>query len=298
LKLLLPALAAALVLAAPAQAAPVIGIGDQYPGMFSDPRWQALDVPDVRYMVSWNALHHASERRDLDAYMAAARAAGARVLLGLNHARGHHEGHRLPSVRAYSREFAALHKRYPWVTDFETWNEENLCGQPTCRNPKRAAQFYNAARRRCPDCRIVGADLLDVPNMAGWARRFRRYAKGPLLWGLHNYLDANRFTTSGTRTLLRTVRGDIWFTETGGLVRRTNGSKIRFAAGIAHAGRATTQVFRLAALSRRIKRVYFYQWAPAPDPHATWDSALTDRRGRARPALAILQAWLRRHGSS
>src|SRR4051812_23762649 len=266
--------------------------------MFSDPRWQALQLPDVRYMASWNALHHGSERRDLDAYMAAAHAAGARVLLGLNHARGHHEGHKLPSVRAYSREFAAFHKRYPWVTDFLTWNEENLCGQPTCRNPKRAAQFYNAARRRCPDCRIVGADLLDVPNMADWARRFRRYAKGPLLWGLHNYLDANRFTTSGTRTLLRTVRGDIWFTETGGLVRRTNGSKIKFAAGAAHAGRATTQVFRLAALSRRIKRVYFYQWSPAPDPHATWDSALTDRRGRARPALAILQAWLRRHGSS
>jgi hypothetical protein len=204
----------------------------------------------------------------------------------------------LPSVRAYSREFAAFHKRYPWVKDFLTWNEENLCGQPTCRHPKRAAQFYNAARRRCPRCRIVGADLLDVPNMASWARRFAHYARGRLIWGLHNYLDANRFTTSGTRTLLRAVRGNVWFTETGGLVRRTNGSKIKFPAGTAHAKQATAWVFKLARLSRRIKRVYFYQWSPAPDPKATWDSALTDRKGHPRPALAILRTWLLKHASS
>jgi hypothetical protein len=291
-------LAVALVLAAPAQAkAPVVGVGEQFPGVFTDTRWRELHLRDVRYIASWDVLHHGWERRDLDAYLTAARAAGARVLLGLNHARGHKAGHRLPSVAAYAHEFSALHKRYPWVTDFLTWNEENLCGQPTCRHPKRAAQFYNAARRRCPECRIVGADLLDVPNMASWARRFRRYATGPLIWGLHNYLDANRFTTRGTRTLLQAVRGDIWFTETGGLVRRTNHSKIRFPAGAAHAGKATAWVFKLAGLSRRIKRVYFYQWAPAPDPKATWDSALTDRRGHPRPAFAILRTWLLRHAS-
>ena len=83
--------------------------------------------------------------------------------------------------------------------------------------------------------------------------------------------------------------------QTGGVVRRTNRRKIPFAEGVKHAGKATAWVFRLAALSPRVKRVYFYQWAPAPDPKASWDSALIDRKGRPRPALAILQTWLLRH---
>jgi hypothetical protein len=226
--------------------------------------------------------------------MAAARAAGARVLLSLGHARGHVAGNKLPTVAAYAREFRAFRKRYPRVRDFAIWNEENACGGPICRNPERAARYYNAVKPGCRGCRIVAADLLDVSNLAAYARRFRRVAKGRLIWGLHNYLDANRFTTSGTRALLRATKGDVWFTETGGLVKRTNRSKIPFAEGVAHAGKAAAWVFKLAALSPRVKRVYFYQWSPV-GPKATWDSALTDAKGRPRPALAILSSWLLRH---
>jgi hypothetical protein len=40
--------------------------------------------------------------------------------------------------------------------------------------------------------------------MVGWVRAFRRTArKDKPIWGLHNYIDANRFRTSGTRALLR-----------------------------------------------------------------------------------------------
>ena len=49
-----------------------------------------------------------------------------------------------------------------------------------------------------------------------------------LIWGLHNYIDANRFRTTGTRSLLRAVPGEVWFTETGGLVVRNNGSPVEF----------------------------------------------------------------------
>ena len=49
-----------------------------------------------------------------------------------------------------------------------------------------------------------------------------------MIWGLHNYIDANRFRTRGTRALLRAVKGDVWFTETGGLVVRRNGSTVEF----------------------------------------------------------------------
>jgi hypothetical protein len=126
-------------------------------------------------------------------------------------------------------------------------------------------------------------------------RRFRRVAKGPLIWGLHNYYDANVFGTRGTLSFLAMTRGPVWFTETGGLVKRSNHSPIRFPQGIQHARQATAWVFKLAALSPRVKRVYFYQWMPSPERHATWDSALVDRRGRPRPALGILRSWLLAH---
>ena len=52
-------------------------------------------------------------------------------------------------------------------------------------------------------------------------------------------------------------------------------------------------MFKLAALSPRVKRVYFYHWSPAPTPDATWDSALVDAHDQPRPAYDVLYAWLR-----
>ena len=121
--------------------------------------------------------------------------------------------------------------------------------------------------------------------MVGWAQRFQKaVGNRRVIWGLHNYIDANRFRTRGTRALLRAVKGDVWFTETGGLVVRRNGSTVEFPGSTRHAAKATSWVFRLAALSPRVKRVYFYHWSPAPTPRPTWDSALVDRHDRPRPA--------------
>jgi hypothetical protein len=52
-------------------------------------------------------------------------------------------------------------------------------------------------------------------------------------------------------------------------------------------------VFRLARLSRRIKRMYFYHWQPAAEPWATWDSALLDPHGRPRPAFKVLRSFVK-----
>jgi hypothetical protein len=117
------------------------------------------------------------------------------------------------------------------------------------------------------------------------------------VWGLHNYLDANRFRTDGTKAMLRAVKGKIWFTETGGLVRRANHSSIRFPDSAQHAAKAVKWVLRLTRLSSRIQRVYFYHWAPAPAVNgvaAPWDSALTDPKGRPRPAYKVLRNYVRK----
>jgi hypothetical protein len=295
---LLGALALALAAAVPARAdaAPLIGIGDQHTQMFGDPHWEALGVRDVRFVAAWDALQSGWQRAELDQFMADARASGARVLLSFGHSRNPGQAGKLPSVAAYARQFAAFRSRYPWVRDFLTWNEANHCGQPTCHHPEQVARYYNAIRPLCAGCRIVGADVLDGSALTSWVKRFAKVAKGRLIWGLHNYIDANRFRTSGTRALLKAVKGDVWFTETGGLVMRNNGSSILFPGSVRHAANATTWVFKLAGLSSRVKRVYFYQWAPDTKPNPTWDSALMDSLDQPRPAYKVLSTWLHRHG--
>ena len=52
-------------------------------------------------------------------------------------------------------------------------------------------------------------------------------------------------------------------------------------------------MFRLANLSRRIRRVYFYHWS-FPERLDRWDSAIMDRHGRPRPAYRVLRNHLLR----
>jgi hypothetical protein len=131
--------------------------------------------------------------------------------------------------------------------------------------------------------------------MPWWIGQFKRWAPKARIWGLHNYKDANNGTTTNTRAFLKLVKGSVWLTETGGIKR------LKPAPGSRGSGRFTTlkgqaqavkRVFALAKLSKRIKRVYFYQWRE--DPKARWDSAFVDRHGKPRPALAALRSSLRR----
>ena len=279
---------------APTAAPTVVGIGEQNPSIFADAHWAAMRSRDVRYIAPWDSLMGPRWQIDeTDAYMTAAHAAGARVLLGFGHSRVHKRRRTLPSAKVFRREFLKFHKRYPWVTNYLTWNEANHCSQPTCHKPGRAARYYDILRKSCPRCTVSAPALLDTRDMPRWVRVFERKAKHTVrIWSLHNYIDANRFRTRGTRSMLKATKARIWFAETGGLVRRDNGSTIEFADSPKHAVKATRWVIRLARLSRRVQRVYFYHWV-APDPKSTWDSAITDRRGRPRPQYAVVRSYIR-----
>jgi hypothetical protein len=279
-----------LALATAAAARPAIGIGEQDPAMFQDARWKALHAPGVRLVVSWDVLWVPWELREVDAYMRAARTAKARVLVTFAHSRV--EGHEdeIPSRATWRKLFGRFRTRYPQVRDFQAWNEANHGTQPTSRAPRRAAQIYDVMRSACRSCTISAPSVLDAPNMLGWIRAFRRAARHPVrIWSLHNYLDANRGRTLGTRKLLRNVAGQVWFTETGGIANRWVGGRRTKAYTVAHAATATRQVFKLAALSPRVKRVYFYNWIAPTEARPRWDSALIGPDGRPRPALAIIR---------
>ena len=74
-----------LALAAPAAAkAPVVGIGDQHPHMFSDPAFLRLGVKHSRLLLSWDWYRDPATVAQTDAWMAAARAADVTPLIAFN----------------------------------------------------------------------------------------------------------------------------------------------------------------------------------------------------------------------
>ena len=138
--------------------------------------------------------------------------------------------------------------------------------------------------------------MLDTPTMPAWVSEFRRTARDDKSSGACTTTSTPTASAPrGTKALLKAApRGQIWFTETGGLVVRRNGSRIAFPGNRKHAAQATKQVFKLAALSPRMRRIYFYHWLPQRVRLPTWDSALVDPRGKPRPAYDVLKRFIRK----
>lgn len=292
------ALAACLaaLLALPAGAGAVtVGIADQKPSIFTDPLFRDLDLRHARLVVPWDVLADPYQAQELDRWIQAARAANVTPLLTFGHSRREGLRKMRPTTTRLRKEFLRLRERYPWITDWAAWNEPNHCSQPLCHRPELAARYFDTIRRACPTCRILAAEVLDMPNMSSWVRRFRREAKvEPRFWGMHNYIDANRFRTRGTRELLRVTKGEVWLTETGGIVKRRTRVRVPMPESTAHAADATRWLFdRLVPMSPRITRVYLYHWSPSTR-RDTWDSALVNIHGRPREALRVLRSRVRK----
>ena len=228
-----------------ASAHPVVGVADNSSQMFGDPRFLALGITDVRDDVPWNVLSRRSARRSLATWLAAAQAAGMTPLITFDHDNGSVATQRhLPTVKQFSNAFRQFRALYPWVTEFETWDEANFYLEGTSTNPKRAAQFYEVLRkdclelhdprrRTCSTCRPARAT-----RSTSWARTFVNLVHGqPPIWGINNYVGANRLETRHHGRCSDAVRGKIWFTETGGIVDRHNASKVGFPQNPNHAAK-------------------------------------------------------------
>jgi hypothetical protein len=292
------ALLAAFLLAAPATAAakaPAVGLGDQHPEMFSDPAFQALGIKYSRYVLEWDWYRSKRDVAAMDWWMSAAHAAGVSPLIAFGRNWRPSGQYKLPPMKLYRKSFNTFRARYPWARDFSAWNEANHTAQPTASKPKAAARFYLAMHNACASCHVIAADVLDSPDSLDWIKRFKRYAPHARLWGLHNYKDANDHTNT-TRKFLRAVRGKVWLTETGGILRlkphpgsHGNGR----TETKAHQAASVARVFKLArSHPSRIQRVYFYEWKHQPKNR--WDSAFLDADGHERPAYRALARNLRR----
>ena len=189
----------------PRAAAPLIGIGEQHPQIFTDAAFAPLGIRDVRFIASYDALElrlAARRARRLPARPRATPTSACCSSFGhsRNPQQAAHGCRRSKRVRARVRRASARATR--GCRDYLTWNEANHCSQPTCNNPKRAAAVLPRAAQALhglPDRRRRRARRL--ASSAQWVEGAsrRRSASAALIWGLHNYIDANRFRTRGTQ---------------------------------------------------------------------------------------------------
>ena len=309
---------AALSAAAPAGHAaavhPSIGIGDDKLDMFSDPKFLALGIHEVRYDVSWDALTVPAQREQATKWLDAAHKRGLEVLVTIDHSKRviwkweTIKGHRkhvaisqsrvLPTVSQYITQFRAYRARFPWLTEFVTWDETNYYGEATWNHISTVVSWWRAMQAACSKCKILAAEFLDTDTheavpMTTWARKFIHDAgTQPKYWGLNNYEDANHLQTVRTRGLLDAVKGDIWLVETGGIVNRPFTKNPGFPQNAAHAALADQFLIqRIGALSPRIQRIYFYEW-DARTPHDNWDTAIVASNGAPRESYVIIARTL------
>lgn len=297
---LVGALLVALVLAAGARAAPPVGtpapdpilaVGDQRARAFSDPRFRALGVKRTRIVIPWDAA--VADARAVGQWLAAARRAQLEPVVAFGHAEGDRcpaQPCHAPTVAEYRAVVARFRERYGWVSIIEPWNAANSVTEPTARDPRRAAGYYNAVRALCPSCTVPAADVQDRVDVAGWLGRFRRYARGrPQLWGLHNFADVNSFSARRTRRVLRAVSGKVWITQTGGLYSYSDDQgEAVLRPSERRAAEALRWAITIAMRHRdRIERVYLYNWSNG-SALARFDSGLVGPDGEGRMALRVL----------
>jgi hypothetical protein len=282
----------------PAEPAPLlpggvrVGIGDQKPDMFRDPRFAALGVRYARLAIGWDAMTSPWQIEQLDAWLDGARTLNVQPLISFGHSRTDRRS--LPTPERLRFEFRTLRQRHPWVKTFAVWNEANHCGEPVCHRAPLVASYYKAMRKECPQCIILGPEILDMPNAVAYIKAFRKkLGFSPTRWGVHNYLEANRFKMTRLRQIIKAMAGsDVWLTETGGLVRRNNRSTTDIPEGAKHAAQVTRFLFdRILPKNPRVKGIYLYHWNGGP-PESTWDSGLITPKGRERVALYVLRRVL------
>jgi hypothetical protein len=268
-----------------------VGLGDNNPATFSDPRFLNTGFQDARTVVLWNAaiIRNGGERRRVGRWIRAVEAAGARPLIAFSG-----NGNYIPTVAQYSRAVKSFMRRFPSVTNYAAWNEPDWPYRRLSRAPRLAAAYFNTVTALCRKCTVLAGDVFSpAPVLAGWLPRYiRGLHYRPKAWGLHDYTDVRGRSTAQLQLLQRLTRGPIWLDETGGVLRR--GHWIFANQSAKRAAGDERFLFSLPKRFPRIARIYHYQWRGIPT--AGWDSGLLAPSGAPRPAYSVVARAIRNGG--
>ncbi len=281
---------------APAGASYLTGIGDEQPAMFTNPLYQRLGTRIARDIVPYDVVDRPADLATFELWYEAARADGVTPLVAFYHSRA--TPLVMPSPAGYGREIAKFIAMFPAIRSYQPWNEANrgnVAGQFASPSAALAAKYYLALKAACHGCQVVGLDVLDGSNIKPtltYVKRFQAALRAshrplPTIWGLHNYSDTNRLRSAGTKAILKAVAGQVWLTETGGIVQFGSEFPNRAGKGLARAAKALRYMFTLAASSPRIKRLYIFQWTGSVAA-VHFDAGLIGPEGAPRPGYLVV----------
>jgi hypothetical protein len=289
-----------------AAASVMTGIGDEEAEMFSDPHWLKLHTKIARYIAPYDAAVHSDSLARARAWIAAAEEQHIKVLVAFYHSE--HTPTVLPSVAQYKRDVQKFVKLFPYVRQYQSWDESNrgnVRGYFSSPSAYAAAAYYQALIRVCHTCTVIGLDVLDQNNISPTLTYIAEFKRAigrlrtvmPTIWGLHDYSDVNRFESWRTREVSRALGGQVWLTETGGIVKFGGFTNIN-GSGLSRAAKVISYTLSVAASqSSRIKRVYLYNWTGGT--YSTrFDAGITDAHHRPRAAYVALCRGLHAPGCS
>ncbi len=273
------------------------GVGDEQVQMFSDPHWQKLHTRIARYIAPYDAVVHRDSLARVREWILAAEEQHVKVLVAFYHSE--HTPTVLPSVAQYKHDIQKFVRLFPNVRQYQSWDEANRGNVPryfSSPSASTAAAYYQALIRVCKGCTAIGLDVLDQANIGPTLEYIREFKRAvgrlrtimPTIWGVHDYSDVNRFESWRTREVARALGGQIWLTETGGIVKFGGAFPNSNGGGLARAAKVVQYTLALAASqSGQIKRVYLYNWTGG-NASSRFDAGLTDAHDRPRAGYVAL----------
>ena len=279
------------------------GLGDESPEMFSNPNAQQLKTKIARYIAPYDAVAHSYSLDKAKAWIKYAEGQHMQILVAFYHSE--YSPTRLPSVAQYKHYVEKFIRRFPRVHQYQAWDESNrgnIRGVLASPSASATAQYYQALIRVCKGCTAVGLDVLDANDISPTLQYISEFKSEigklrtvmPKIWGLHNYSDINRLESWRTRQLSRAMGGQIWLTETGGIVQFGGAFPNRNGSGLRRAAKVDSYLFNVAASQPRIKRLYIYNWVGG-NARTRFDAGLTDNHHRPRPGYVVVCKHL--HGA-
>jgi hypothetical protein len=280
------------------------GIGDQQTEMFANPLWTQLHTKIARYIAPYDAAVRPYSLQLARAWITAAEADHQQVLVAFYHSE--YTPTKMPSVAVYQRDVQKFVKLFPHVRQYQPWNEANRGTIVEVVKGKRhialvsptalqSAQYYRTLKLVCKTCTVVGLDVLDAPVVTPTLRYIAEFKHDiarlktvmPNVWGLHNYSDTNRLQSTRTKAILAAVPGQVWLTETGGIVQFGSDFPNKKGSGLTRAAKALSYMFQIAASSSRIKRLYIYDWTGGY-ASTRFDAGLMNAKYEPRPGYVVV----------
>jgi hypothetical protein len=273
-----------------------MGIGDEHVEMFWSRLWRQLHVRITRYIVPYDVMAHRRELVEAARWINTATSEHQQILVAFYHSK--QVPLSMPSASLYRSDVSKFIRRFPQVRQYQAWNESDrgfVPGYFASPSPMQSAVYYRELRSVAHHDTILGLDILDsyrigptLNYVAEFKRDIRRlHMPMPTLWGLHNYSDTNRYESSRTWAILSAVPGDLWLTETGGVVQYGTDFTNYHGAGLRRAAHALEYMFKLAFISPRLQRLYIYDWWGA-GPRARFDAGIMDRYGHPRLGYVVV----------